>query len=68
MQLQEKEKLSVTAALHLEKVRLRDAGGEHVLLREGVDRLQKRLDGTKHAIVELLDELKYETEPLFCDE
>jgi hypothetical protein len=68
VQLQEKEKLSVTAALHLEKVRLRDAGGEHALLREGVDRLQKRLDGTKHAIVELLDELKYETEPLFCDE
>jgi hypothetical protein len=68
VQLQEKDKLSLTAALHLEKVRLRDAGTDHVLLRQGVDRLHVQLNDIKHNIVELLDELKYETESLFCEE
>lgn len=69
VQLQEKEKLSLTAALHLERVRLRESGGrDGLLLQQGVDRLQRQLGEVRGSIVELLEELKYEAEGLLCSD
>ena len=68
VQLQEKEKLSLMAALHLERVRLRDSGGRDGLLQQGVDRLQRQRGEVRGSIVELLEELKYEAEGLLCSD
>lgn len=80
VQGEEKEKLSLTAALHLEKVRLMTStsgstsggnGGGSVgesenksvtLLREGVKRLEGKINEVKARINELLEEVRYELE------
>ena len=71
MQENEKEKLALTAALHLEKVRLQqislqDAGrGREVdLLRQGVKSLEGKIGSVVVKINEVLEELKYEVEEL----
>jgi hypothetical protein len=78
VQGEEKEKLSLTAALHLEKVRLitstssnggngGGSGGDSEnksvsLLREGVKRLEGKINEVKTRINELLEEVRYELE------
>ena len=75
VQGEEKEKLALTAALHLEKVRLITTSsdgssndgneGENksvTLLREGVKRLEGKINEVKARINELLEEVRYELE------
>jgi hypothetical protein len=68
VQLEEKEKLQLTAALHLERLRLCEAGGgqgqDQGLLREGVKRLEGRVAAVNGRINELLEEVMYEMEGL----
>lgn len=64
LQTQEKEKLNVTAALHLEKIREQNElsrGDERAsdLLKEGVVTLSKRVTACVLAINELLEEIRY---------
>lgn len=69
VQAEEKEKLNLTAALHLERCRLATLGcrgerdgtlSEAALLREGVKTLEGRLGAVKARINEVLEELRYE--------
>lgn len=64
LQTQEREKLNVTAALHLEKIREQNEvsrGDERAsdLLKEGVVTLSKRVTACVMAINELLEEIRY---------
>jgi len=66
LQKQEQEKLNVTAALHLEKIReqnelMQMTGDDRAsnLLKEGVVSLGKRVATCAGAINELLEEIRY---------
>jgi hypothetical protein len=67
VQVQEQEKLSLTAALHLERMRL-DGAGDDALLRQGVETLEKRIVGVVVTINDLLEELRYEAAEVLAEE
>ena len=69
LQRQEQEKLNLTAALHLERIRESshiNEDDERVsnLLKEGVILLKKRLAGCVERINEVLEELRFQNEEL----
>jgi ABC-type uncharacterized transport system involved in gliding motility auxiliary subunit len=66
LQQREKEKLNLTAALHLERLRENNSshsGDDHVgkFLSQGIIDLRKKLSSCIDEINEILDELKYAT-------
>lgn len=65
LQLHEKEKLNLTAALHLERLRESENKGDRLLV-EGIKSLRSKINRLIDQINEIIDELKYELMELSC--
>mmetsp|Transcript_16400 Transcript_16400/g.24176 ORF Transcript_16400/g.24176 Transcript_16400/m.24176 type:complete len:242 (+) Transcript_16400:107-832(+) len=60
LQRQEQEKLNLTAALHLEQIRIGDNDSADHLLRDGVSTLRQKNADCVEAINDILDEIRFE--------